>query len=82
MLYRDNFPTCPTRDMHEQFLDNKSKKKCPVQCRGFRKFRGEGEFGQFSKFQGGVEEFSGSREGDGLCQTMTFSTGVQTPRTL
>ena len=33
----------------------------PVQCRGSRKFGGEGEFRQFSKFQGGVEEFSGSR---------------------
>ena len=78
MLYRDNFPTCPTRDMHQQFLDDNSKKKCPspVQCRGFRKFRREGEF------QGGAGKFSGSREGDGLCRTMTFSTGVQTPRTL
>ena len=37
----------------------------PVQCRGFRKFGGGGggggELGQFSKFKGGVEEFSGSR---------------------
>ena len=50
-----------------------------------------GNFGRFSKFQED-EECSGSRgmriygswqifriQGDGICQTMTFSRGVQTP---